>query len=67
MGGALVVDDFIATPYLDRAGVATAAFVMRVCADVGSVATDPATGDIRIVRTLPVPGVHFIEIDQPLS
>ncbi len=35
-------------------------------ADLGSLETDPTTGDIRIVRTLPVPGVHFIEIDQPL-
>lgn len=35
-------------------------------ADLGTLDTDPTTGDIRLVRTLPVPGIHFIEIDQPL-
>ena len=33
--------------------------------DIGALTVDPATGDVHITRTLPVPGVHFIEIDQP--
>lgn len=33
--------------------------------DLGRVAVDPATGDVHLTKTLPVPGMHFIEIDQP--
>lgn len=34
--------------------------------DLGTLPTDSDTGDVHLRRTLPVPGVHFIEIDQPL-
>jgi hypothetical protein len=34
--------------------------------DLGTLETGAGTGDIHLRRTLPVPGVHFIEIDQPL-
>ena len=33
--------------------------------DIGTLTVDPTSGDVRITRTLPVPGVHFIELDQP--
>jgi len=33
--------------------------------DLATLVTDPKNGDVRITRTIPVPGVHYLEVERP--
>lgn len=47
---------------LDAKNRATTSFFFS---DLARLATNPANGDVIIERTIPVPGVHYLELERP--